>query len=347
MTLSMFRVAVFCGIAPLCFSAAPALANESVPTTWNDLRTDAYALVESEQIDEALALIEQTAPSLPDRGYEISNLKMETLFEAGRTEEAMDVWEQGVDEGYFYFVIPRSQTYEDVRKTERFRSALARNNQLRNAANEASQPSFEIIKPASYSPDRTYPMVMVIHGGNQSIVKAKGRWDPQAFGDDLIIAYVQSSRLAATKSYRWDLRGVDIYSRGMAQDEVLSMYREIVGRYPVDTEKVTLVGFSQGGNLALFMAAEGTIPAKGLIAGCPATQSPVSLETARAAASRGLTGTIFAGADDWTAAAAQTTVDNFAEAGISINHIVMEDKGHEFPDDFDMVLRDAVEKIYR
>ena len=183
---------------------------------------------------------------------------------------------------------------------------------------------------------------MIIHGGNQSIVKAMNRWEPGFFGDDLIIAYVQSSMQANTKSYRWDLSGVDIYQRPTAQDEVLGLYQSIVEEYAVDTQKVMLAGFSQGGNLSLIMAAEGTIPAKAFIAGCPATRGPVSLEIAQAAAARGLSGSIFVGSEDWTAATAQTTVDNFKEAGLAIDHIVMEGKGHEFPDNFEEVLGEAV-----
>jgi poly(3-hydroxybutyrate) depolymerase len=259
----------------------------------------------------------------------------------------LSVWEKGLEEGFFYFVIPRSDTFDGVRRNDRFRKLVASNNQLRDTAQSGSKPKYKVIKPASYSPEASYPLVMVIHGGNQSIVKAMDRWDPAAIGEDVIIAYVQSSRRADSKSYRWDLGGVDIYSVPTAQDEVLGLYQEIVAAYAVDTGQVTLAGFSQGGNLALFMAAEGTIPAKGFIAGCPATSTPLSLETARAAAERGLRGTIFVGADDWAAAPAETTVSNFKEAGNPVNHIVMEDKGHEFPDNFDDVLREAVKQIYQ
>ena len=55
-------------------------------------------------------------------------------------------------------------------------------------------------------------------------------------------------------------------------------------------------------------------PLKGFIAGCPATRTPLPLETARAAAARGVRGTIFVGAEDWAAASAETTVSNFEEA---------------------------------
>jgi poly(3-hydroxybutyrate) depolymerase len=204
-----------------------------------------------------------------------------------------------------------------------------------------------VITPDSYSSEDSYPLLMIIHGGNQSIVKAMERWNPTVIGDDVIIAYVQSSKRADTKSYRWDLGGVDIYSLPTAQDEVLGLYQEIVGEYAVDTGQVTLAGFSQGGNLSLFMAAEGTIPAKGFIAGCPATRTPIPLETAQAAAARGVRGTIFVGAEDWTAASAQTTASNFKEAGIPVDLIVMEDKGHEFPDNFDEVLRESIRHIHR
>ena len=334
------------GLILMCTSTF-AQTNGPLPSTWSEIEEAAITLMEEEKFEEALALVEQTASKLQGREFEVSDLTMNILFEAGRTEEALSVWEKGLEEGFFYFVIPRSDTFDGVRRNDRFRKLVARNNQLREIAQSESKPKYKVIKPASYSPEASYPLVMIIHGGNQSIVKAMDRWDPTVIGGDVIIAYVQSSWRADSKSYRWDLGGVDIYSLPTAQDEVLGLYQEIVGAYAVDTDQVTLAGFSQGGNLALFMAAEGTIPAKGFIAGCPATRTPVSLETARAAAARGIRGTIFVGAEDWTAASAETTASNFEEAGNPVNHIVMEDKGHEFPDNFDKVLREAVKQIYQ
>lgn len=238
-------------------------------------------------------------------------------------------------------------SYDTVRETERFQKDLARNNQLRDKASRKAKPEFKVITPASYSSKGSYPLLMVIHGGNQSIDKAMQRWQPQVIGDDLIIAYVQSSNRADTKSYRWDLSGVDIYHMPTAQQEVIGLYKTIVEKYAVDTSRVALAGFSQGGNLALIMAAEGTIPAKGFIAGCPAIRSPIQPEVAQASAERGLRGTIFVGENDWTAASVSASVVNFNEAGLPINHIVMEGKGHEFPDNFEDVLREAVKHIYQ
>ncbi len=333
----------------LVVSYSPALAqtNEASPPTWSEVQEAANTLLEQEKFDEALALVEQTAQKLQGREFEVSDFTVNTLFDAGRADEALTVWEEGLEEGFFYFVVPRSGTYDGVRMNFRFKKNLTRNNRAREMAQRGSKPEYKVITPASYSPEGSYPLVMIIHGGNQSIVKAMDRWDPAVIGDDVIVAYVQSSRRADTKSYRWDLGGVDIYSLPTAQDEVLGLYQEIVGEYAVDTGQVTLAGFSQGGNLSLFMAAEGTIPAIGFIAGCPATRTPIPLETAQAAAARGVRGTIFVGAEDWTAASAQTTASNFEEAGIPVNHIVMEDKGHEFPDNFDEVLRESLKHIYQ
>ena len=334
------------GLILMCTSTF-AQANGPVPSTWSEIEKAAFTLLELEKYEEALALVEKNAPKLQGRDFEASDLKMKILFDAGRTEEALAVWEKGMEEGFFYFVIPRSGTYDGLRRNDRFRKLVARNNQMREIAQRESKPEYKVIKPATYSPEASYPLVMIIHGGNQSIVKAMDRWDPAAIGNDVIIAYVQSSWRVDTKSYRWDLGGIDIFSMPTAQEEVLGLYQEVVGAYAVDTGQVTLAGFSQGGNLALFMAAEGTIPAKGFIAGCPAIRSPLPIETARAAAERGLRGTIFSGAEDWAAVSAKTTVSNFEEAGNPVNYIVVEGKGHEFPDNFDEVLRDAVRQIYQ
>jgi predicted esterase len=338
------RLLLIIGLGLVC---GPALARTSAssPTTWREVRDAAHAFLEQESFDEALAVVAEAAPSLRDRSFEISDLTMGILFAAGRADEAMDAWEEGLDEGYFYFIIPREATYAGVRDDDRFKANLARNNRLRQDALVGSVPEYRVVEPASYAPEGSYPLVIVIHGGNQSIVKAMERWDPAVFGDGMLVAYVQSSWRADTRSYRWNLYGVDIYSLPTARNEVLGLYREIVANHAVDTERVVLAGFSQGGNLALFMAADGVIPAKGFIAGCPATRTPVTPEAAGDAAARGVRGTIFVGADDWTAAAARTTVANFQEAGLSVNHIVMEDKGHELPDDFAGVLRDAMRHI--
>ena len=343
---SQLRLLLAVGLIVMCTSTL-AQTNEPLPSTWSEIQEVATTLLEQERFDEALTLIEQAEPKLQGREFEVSDFRLNTLFHAGRADEALTVWEKGLENGFFYFVIPRSDTYDSVRKNDRFKKLLARNNRVREKAQSESKQKYKVITPASYSPDASYPLVMIIHGGNQSIVKAMDRWDPTVIGDDLIIAYVQSSNRADTKSYRWDLGGVDIYSLPTAQDEVLGLYQEIVGEYAVDTGRVMLAGFSQGGNLALFMAAEGTITAKGFIAGCPATRTPLPLETARAAVARGVRGTIFVGAKDWTVASAGTTVSNFEEAGILVNYIVMEDKGHEFPDNFDEVLRESIKHIYQ
>lgn len=320
---------------------------EAPQSSWNETEEVVSTLLDQKKFDEALTMIELAAQKLPGREFEISNLTLTVLFDAGRTDEALSVWEKGLEEGFFYFVVPQFGIYDGVRRNERFKKNLALNNHLREIANSASRPEYKVIKPVPYSPSETYPLVIIIHGGNQSIAKAIDRWNPAVIGTDVIIAYVQSSQRADTKSYRWDLGGIDIYSLPRAQDEILGLYREIIQEFAVDTRQVTLAGFSQGGNLALFMAAEGTIPASGFIAGCPAARTPVSLETARDAAARGVRGTIFVGTTDWTAATAQTTVSNFQEAGVPINHIVMEGKGHEFPDDFDEVLRQAITQIHQ
>lgn len=340
-------VALFCALAILSPGLALSQTDSAVPSSWSEIVEATSTLRDQEKFDEAVALIEELTPKIIGREFEISDLTMKTLFEAGRTDEAMTAWEKGLDEGFFYFVVPRFATYDSVRKGDRFKNALTRNNRLRESANSDSKPEFKMITPASYSAEKSYPLLMIIHGGNQSIAKAMETWDKNAVGDDLLIAYVQSSVQADTKSYRWNLNGAGIYELPTAQDEVLGLYQEIVEQYSVDTAQVSLAGFSQGGNLALIMAAEGTISAKGFLAGCPATRAPISLETAQAAAARGVRGTIFVGSNDWTAAAAQTTVTNFNEAGLWVNHIVMEDKGHEYPENFEEVLRKAIKDIYQ
>ena len=184
---SQLRPLLAVGLILMCTSTF-ARTNEPLPSSWSDIEEAAITLVDQEKFDEALVLVEQIAPKLQGREFAVSDLTLTIRFEAGRTEEALTVWEKGLEEGYFYFVIPRSDTYDGVRRDDRFRKLVARNNQMREMAQSGSKPQYKVIKPASYSPDASYPLVMIIHGGNQSIVKAMERWDPTAIGENVFIA---------------------------------------------------------------------------------------------------------------------------------------------------------------
>ena len=111
-----------------------AQTNGPLPSTWSEIEEAAITLLEEEKYEEALALVEQTAAKLQGREFEVSDLTMNILFEAGRTEEALSVWEKGLEEGFFYFVIPRLDTFDGVRRNDRFRKLVAKNNQLRKMA---------------------------------------------------------------------------------------------------------------------------------------------------------------------------------------------------------------------
>ena len=112
---------VFCGFVPLCSSQDLSQTSEALPASWGEVRTAVSTLLDQDKFDEALALIERLAPELQGREFEISDLTTKILFGAGHVDEAMTVWGKGLEEGFFYFIVPRSATYDAVRRSDRFK----------------------------------------------------------------------------------------------------------------------------------------------------------------------------------------------------------------------------------
>ena len=56
------------GLILMCTSAF-ARTNEPVPPTWSEIEKSAFTLLEQEKFEEALALVEQTAPKLQGREF--------------------------------------------------------------------------------------------------------------------------------------------------------------------------------------------------------------------------------------------------------------------------------------
>ena len=65
---SKLRLILFVGLVVLG-SPTPARTNEASPSSWSEVRDAANTLLEQEKFDDALALIELSAPNLQDREF--------------------------------------------------------------------------------------------------------------------------------------------------------------------------------------------------------------------------------------------------------------------------------------
>ena len=112
---------------------------------------------------------------------------------------------------------------------------------LRSRTDGSVQP-YAIRLPREFSRDRTYPLVIQLHGLNfmevlsGSRVRYRGMGGPQWIESDLPVIYVQCFGRPST------------FYRGMGEEDVLEVIDEAKRRFPIAADRVFIMGHSMGGS---------------------------------------------------------------------------------------------------
>ena len=184
-----------------------------------------------------------------------------------------------------------------------------------------SRGGFSLYVPEYYTPDRSWPLVMGLHGGNGNGRGFLWRWlrDARSLGAIL----VTPTALGAT----WALMGED------ADTANLSRILEIVrGRFNIDPKKLLLTGMSDGGTFSYVTGLERASPFTH-IAPIAATFHPLMAEMADADRLRGLPIHIVHGVLDWMfpVQTARITRDVLTAAGANVTYREIDNLSHCYP----------------
>ena len=113
-----------------------------------------------------------------------------------------------------------------------------------------------LMKPPGYDPDRTYPLMVVIHGG------PTGTSRPQLIGGYVypVIEWLRKGAVVMMPNYRGsagygaDFRALNVRNLGVGDAwDVLSGVEALVDRGIADPDRVAAMGWSQGGYISAFL----------------------------------------------------------------------------------------------
>ncbi len=113
-----------------------------------------------------------------------------------------------------------------------------------------------LMKPAGYDPDRTYPLMVVIHGG------PTGTSRPQLVGGYVypVLEWLEKGAVVMMPNYRGsagygaDFRALNVRNLGVGDAwDVLSGVEALVDRGIADPDRVSAMGWSQGGYISAFL----------------------------------------------------------------------------------------------
>ncbi|WP_315837090.1 dienelactone hydrolase family protein [Bradyrhizobium prioriisuperbiae] len=193
-----------------------------------------------------------------------------------------------------------------------------------HASNEpGSRGGFSLYVPEYYTPDRTWPLVVALHGGSGNGRAFLWSWLRDARSRGAIL--VAPTAIGPT----WALMGDDPDTPNLAR--ILAFVRE---RWNIDPARLLLTGMSDGGTFSYVTGLEPTSPFTHL-APVAASFHPLMAQVADADRMRGLPIYLIHGVLDWMfpVQVAQQARQALAAAGANVTYREIDDLSHTYPRD--------------
>jgi phospholipase/carboxylesterase len=227
-----------------------------------------------------------------------------------------------------FFVDPALR--EDADLAARLAAPANPNTGIMHDHNEpGSRGGFSLYVPEYYTPDRTWPLVMALHGGSGNGRGFLWSWlrDARSFGAILVAPTATGGAAKSTPKSSWALMGEDTDTPNLAR-----ILAAVQGRWNIDPTKLLLTGMSDGGTFCYVSGLESASPFTHL-APVAATFHPLMVEMADADRLRGLPIYLVHGRLDWMfpVQVARQTHQLLSAAGAQVTYREIDDLSHCYP----------------
>jgi predicted esterase len=318
-------------------------ASEKKYSDYSEVYADVMAFYRQKKYAEAVAVLEQAVKQFPEKLSAIT-FNMAVLYNMlGKVDKCMGILEYGLERKVTYAFWPGAGPFAPLEKEERFKKIMETNTRLQAEATAKNEAKVVVVTPEGYSDkdQKKYPLIIALHGWNMNAESFKKMWNSPKTGKEYIQAYIRSSQVLTKNTAGW----TDFQ---LGRKDVSNIYNKLIKDYPVDTGKVIIAGFSQGGQMALDIAVHNIIPSAGFVALKPGGGIPenFNLDAVKKAHQRGLRGVIITGDKDHSLEDQKKMAKMFDEAGLPNQLMVNPDQGHWFSKDFPTQLEKAVNYIF-
>jgi len=302
--------------------------------TYDDFERTVNNLEQEEKYIESIELTKNVLQLFPDKRFELIK---ELEFLNKKTERYQDnlvLWKEGHSNGFFFLLNKQMKQYEPYLSFVEFDSLVINDIKLRSQALEKSKSIYEVFLPNNYSTNTQYPLLLILHGGGSNIDKAKQRWKiDDKIESQFIVVFLQSYRHYDSKTFGW--RSLD----SRAHQELKGIYNEVVENYLVDKSRILIGGTSAGGTMAIELALNQIIPATGVIGFCPGKPQELIINNDR---KKDIKIFMLGGELDYYLQKQKELAEIFTNEQINFKHIIVTGMEHEFPSDYEMVIKDAL-----
>jgi len=320
---------------------------------FGEYRNRVFQYYGEKRLDEALAVAREASNRFPEYDSRTSFWIACLENRLGNQDEAIQTLQSGTARGVWW----RTDTLQDsdldsIRDRLEFRTIEKDCRRLQQQAPKIAKPELMLRSPTGYSEKTDWPALVVFHPryGERPEVSAE-EW-LSVLSTGTILAAPWSSQVYAPDGRCWD-------DLELAEKDVRWTFNELSAKYRLDSDRLVLGGFSQGGALTIYSALKRLVPCQGFVAVAPsdwvrpeekrATERKELSEPfasfVKVSNCRGLRGVIIIGDKDPFFRKVEQLYALLIERGLQGKLLVEPGLGHEYPSGFESKLRAAVDFV--
>lgn len=308
--------------------------------TWQQFEDRINKLEQDSLYSKAMQFLEENREKVKDEWFKLSKEEIYLNEKLGNFEANLAILKDGHDKGYFYLVHPNLPKFKPYVELSGFSEISNRDMELRDKANVKSKMLFDIVTPGNFNRNKSYPVIVIFHGGGSNLKMVKEHWHNKKIDNKFIKIYVQNYLHYDSETFGW--RSGD----EKAFKKLKFLFSEFQKNFQIQEDKIYVAGMSAGGTFAIDVAVRQVIPITGFITFCPGIPRILGSEHHHEIKDVKVSGYMLGGEKDYYLEKQKQMMPVFDEKEIECHHEIVQDMGHEYPQDESKWIDEAL-KILR
>lgn len=209
----------------------------------------------------ALELAERHKTRFPDQAALFTYWQICFNARLGKPDRSLRLLRDALRSGLWYaeVLLRKSPSLQPLQGMPEFEDLVLLNRQVQNTDETHHYPLLILRSEEQCSQGSpACPLLLGLHTNAGTVQSSLKFWRPAANAGWLVAA-PQSTQAVWKDSYVWD----DLET---SREQILRHYQAVLNGYSIDTHKSVIAGHSMGGEVAIWLALSGSIPAAGFLA---------------------------------------------------------------------------------
>lgn len=299
-------------------------------SSYEQLDSLSMAYSQINKIDSAIIVLEIAMERFSEEDEKATFMLGHLYVRMGYDSKALSNWSFGHTKGYFYG-LNSGRFPNHFKDNMDFKPIAERDKYLGDSLDAITHLEYEVSLPVKYSNAYKYPVLFVFHGNGRNIMKAKRQWQSVGLSEKFIVVYVQSYIHMRRYDYKW------IFEDEKTEVEFKQIYADINKTYSIDKQNIIFSSMSTGGIPAIAYGFNNVEPCSALLLICPVIPE-IEPDMIMGFAKNNKKIVIITGENDFSLNTQKDLIEKFKEGNGKYKFNIIESMGHQFPDNFSLLI---------